>query len=211
LWTDVANSARRQNYGMSAGRRSAFSVLHWYDMTLSVGYAVGFREASAPERMDDLAQDHVDVMIRSLSPAIVGLLPVATSSRRCSTSTATSSCACAPCWRCGAGALVAVACYFANAAILNLIHLEFTTYSRYVAPVVEELLKALVIVWLIHANRIGFLVDAAIFGFAVGTGFALVENVYFLEIAKDAGIGHVDRPRLRHGHHARRRHRVSSQ
>lgn len=88
-----------------------------------------------------------------------------------------------------AGALVAVACYFSNAAVMNLLHLEFTSYSRYVAPVVEELLKAAVIVWLIHANRIGFLVDAAIFGFAVGTGFALVENVYFLEIAKDSGIG----------------------
>ena len=88
-----------------------------------------------------------------------------------------------------AGALVAVACYFANAAILDLLHFDLTSYSRYVAPIVEELLKAAVIVWLIHANRIGFLVDAAIFGFAVGAGFALVENVYFLEIAKDAGIG----------------------
>jgi RsiW-degrading membrane proteinase PrsW (M82 family) len=65
----------------------------------------------------------------------------------------------------------------------------FTVYSRYVAPVVEELLKGVVIVALIHAHRIGFLVDAAIFGFAVGTGFALVENTYFLKIVEDAGIG----------------------
>ena len=50
------------------------------------------------------------------------------------------------------------------------------TYTRYVAPVIEELLKALVIVALIRAHRIGFLVDAAIFGFAVGTGFALVRE-----------------------------------
>jgi len=43
LWTDVSNSARRndyQNVGAQADLR--FSVLHWYDMTLSVGYAVGF-------------------------------------------------------------------------------------------------------------------------------------------------------------------------
>ena len=66
-----------------------------------------------------------------------------------------------------AGAAVAVACYLTNATILNLFHVDFTTYSRYVAPVVEELLKAAVIVWLIHANRVGFLVDAAIFGFTV--------------------------------------------
>ena len=123
-------------------------------------------------------------------PAVVGLLPVATflaallyldSYKLVRMRTVLAVVA--------AGALVAVACYFTNAAILNLIHLDFTAYSRYGAPVVEELLKALVIVWLIHANRIGFLVDAAIFGFAVGTGFALVENVYFLEVARDAGIG----------------------
>jgi len=88
-----------------------------------------------------------------------------------------------------AGAVVAVACYFANAALLHFIRLDFTTYSRYVAPVVEEMFKAVVIVWLIHANRVGFLVDAAIFGFAVGTGFAVVENAYFLEIVKSTGIG----------------------
>src|SRR6185437_15248240 len=46
LWTDVSNSARRndyQNVGAQADLR--FSVLHWYDMTLSVGYAVGFKGA----------------------------------------------------------------------------------------------------------------------------------------------------------------------
>jgi RsiW-degrading membrane proteinase PrsW (M82 family) len=38
-------------------------------------------------------------------------------------------------------------------------------------------------------HRIGFLVDAAIFGFAVGTGFALAENLYYLRLAVDAGMG----------------------
>jgi hypothetical protein len=52
--------------------------------------------------------------------------------------------------------------------------------SRYVAPLTEELLKAVWLVWLIRRQRVGFLVDAAILGFAVGTGFALVENVEYL-------------------------------
>jgi len=44
LWTDVANAERRQNYGNIGGQADLrFSVLHWYDMTLSVGYAVGFQ------------------------------------------------------------------------------------------------------------------------------------------------------------------------
>jgi hypothetical protein len=37
-----------------------------------------------------------------------------------------------------------------------------------------------VVVYLFRSNRIGFLVDAAILGFAVGAGFALAENLYYL-------------------------------
>jgi len=58
-------------------------------------------------------------------------------------------------------------------------------YSRYVAPVVEECLKAALPVWLLWKKRIGFLVDAAVYGFAVGTGFALVENVSYLFTVSD--------------------------
>jgi protease PrsW len=52
--------------------------------------------------------------------------------------------------------------------------------SRYAAPLVEEALKAAWIVVLLRRGRIGFLVDAAILGFAVGTGYGLVENVEYL-------------------------------
>src|SRR5438874_6961553 len=86
-----------------------------------------------------------------------------------------------------AGMLVAGAAYWINGALLERI--EFTTYTRYVAPLIEELLKALVIIVLVRAHRIGFLVDAAIFGFAVGTGFAVVENLDYLALAPQAGLG----------------------
>ena len=85
------------------------------------------------------------------------------------------------------GAAVAGASYLANLVLLRHLEVDLADYSRYVAPLIEELLKSLVIVALIRAHRIGFLVDAAIFGFAVGTGFALVENVWFLHLARDAG------------------------
>ena len=44
LWTDPERSELRSRYG-SAGTQVdlRFSVLHWFDMTLSAGYAVGFR------------------------------------------------------------------------------------------------------------------------------------------------------------------------
>jgi len=54
--------------------------------------------------------------------------------------------------------------------------------------VVEEGLKALFIVYLFRSNRIGFLVDAAIMGFAVGAGFALVENFYYLQMLGSANL-----------------------
>ena len=87
------------------------------------------------------------------------------------------------------GALVAGLSYGVNAFVLGQVQIDITEYSRYVAPIIEELLKGLVIVALIRAHRIGFLVDAAIMGFAVGTGFALVENLYYLHLAPDAGMG----------------------
>ncbi len=87
------------------------------------------------------------------------------------------------------GALIAGASYLLNGAILDASHIEIKIYSRYVAPVIEEVLKCLVIVGLIRLRRIGFLVDAAIFGFAVGTGFAVIENLYYLKLIPDASIG----------------------
>ncbi len=53
-------------------------------------------------------------------------------------------------------------------------------YGRYGAPVVEEILKAAYVFILIRKGKVGFMVDAAIQGFAVGAGFALVENIYYL-------------------------------
>jgi hypothetical protein len=44
LWTDPADPANRTRYGnIGAQLDLRFSVLHWYEMTLSAGYAVGYR------------------------------------------------------------------------------------------------------------------------------------------------------------------------
>lgn len=86
------------------------------------------------------------------------------------------------------GAAAAWGSYFANVAALDRLDVEFVTYSRYVSPVIEETIKAIVIVLLIRTERIAFLVDAAIAGFAVGTGFAVVENLYYLSVRPDAHL-----------------------
>jgi hypothetical protein len=56
------------------------------------------------------------------------------------------------------------------------------------APLSEEALKAVFIVAGLKLRRLGFLVDAAILGFAVGTGFALVENLEFLRWSGDQRV-----------------------
>jgi len=87
-----------------------------------------------------------------------------------------------------AGGLIAGASYWLNGVLLDATDLRFITYSRYVSPVVEELLKAAVIVHLVRTRRVGMLVDGAIFGFAIGTGFAVVENLFYLANRPEAPV-----------------------
>ncbi len=87
----------------------------------------------------------------------------------------------------GCGA--AIASYPLNFAGLKWLDIEFIAYTRYVAPFIEEALKASIIVVLIRRNRVGFLVDAAILGFAVGAGFAIFENMYYLQVLPDMQLG----------------------
>ncbi len=86
------------------------------------------------------------------------------------------------------GAAAALASYAVNVSLRPALGFDIAPYSRYVAPVVEEVLKATYIVWLLRRNKVGFVVDAAIYGFAVGTGFALIENIYYLPIHPDPTI-----------------------
>ncbi len=87
-----------------------------------------------------------------------------------------------------AGAITAAAAYFLNGELQRLTGLPFSLYSRYLGPLAEEVLKGLVIVWLFRTHRIGFLVDGAILGFAVGAGFAVAENFFYLTVAGDESL-----------------------
>lgn len=91
-------------------------------------------------------------------------------------------------WVIFAGALLPFAGYWINGYFIDWLDWDLGAYSRFAAPVIEEGLKALVMIFLFRTNRIGFLVDAAILGFAVGAGFGVVENFYYLYMASDAHI-----------------------
>jgi len=91
-------------------------------------------------------------------------------------------------WVIVAGGIACVLAFTINTSLIAEFPLGFTVFSRYVAPITEEGLKALVIVYLFRSNRIGFLVDSAIMGFAVGAGFAFSENLYYLYEAGNANM-----------------------
>lgn len=78
------------------------------------------------------------------------------------------------------GGLSAIAAYPLSGIFLDQLPIGFSAYSRFVAPWIEEALKTLVVISLFRFNRIGFKLDAVISGFAVGAGFAVVENIIFL-------------------------------
>ena len=78
------------------------------------------------------------------------------------------------------GGIAAAAAYPLSGVFLDNLPIGFNLYSRFVAPWIEEALKAIAIISLFRFNRIGFKLDAVISGFAVGAGFSLVENVLYL-------------------------------
>jgi hypothetical protein len=140
--------------------------------------------------VDDLAEDHVTMSWSLLLEAPVGLGPVVVflivlqsldSFRLVSPYTIGVTIA--------AGGVLAAVCYLVNGIAIDALDLDIGAYTRYVSPVIEETLKASVLIYLFSRNHVGFMVDAAIAGFAVGTGFALIENIYFLQAFPHANMG----------------------
>ena len=86
----------------------------------------------------------------------------------------------------GCGALAAGVGFLCNPALLDHGILGPGLLTRVAAPLLEECLKGLAILALLKARRVGFLIDAGILGFALGAGFALVENVYYLWALPDS-------------------------
>lgn len=78
------------------------------------------------------------------------------------------------------GIIAALISFYLNNLTLSLFNIYEELFFRLVSPFVEETLKGLLLVILIYKSRIGFRIDGAIYGFAIGTGFALYENVFFI-------------------------------
>ncbi len=79
-----------------------------------------------------------------------------------------------------AGMIAALLALVINGIVSRELGLEPRDFSKYVAPVIEEFFKAASVIYLIRSGKIGFIVDAAIFGFAMGAGFSAVENIHYI-------------------------------
>jgi protease PrsW len=86
-----------------------------------------------------------------------------------------------------AGALAAGFCFAINSVVFAQFPRHADDYARFGAPVVEESAKAAYWIFLIAAARVAFMADSAICGFAVGAGFALIENIFYLDVLQGQG------------------------
>lgn len=91
---------------------------------------------------------------------------------------------------------------FINPAIGDIGQIPWETTARFVAPVVEEILKALILIYLVRQTHFTYFVDGAIYGFGVGIGFAIFENYQYLlgspDLALNLAIGRVLSTNLMH-------------
>ncbi|HEV8408139.1 MAG TPA: PrsW family glutamic-type intramembrane protease [Sphingomicrobium sp.] len=87
------------------------------------------------------------------------------------------------------GAIAAGLAWPVSGRLLDTLPIGFSNYSRFVAPWIEEAIKAAIMIGLFRINRIGYKLDAVISGFAIGAGFAVVENIIYLTIFPSYGAG----------------------
>lgn len=86
------------------------------------------------------------------------------------------------------GAALAGLALLVNTRGVDGFPIGFSAYTRYVSPVVEETLKAAPLIVLFAINRLGYKLDSAMAGFAIGAGFSVLENAWFLWFLGDANF-----------------------
>ncbi len=72
-----------------------------------------------------------------------------------------------------------------NPAMVNAGWVTWDQVIRITAPIVEELLKALILIYLVQRADFNYVVDGALYGFGAGIGFAIIENFEYV-------TGHAD-------------------
>jgi RsiW-degrading membrane proteinase PrsW (M82 family) len=87
------------------------------------------------------------------------------------------------------GAIGAGVAWPISGRLLDTLPIGYSHFSRFVAPWIEEAIKAVIVIALFRMNRIGYKLDAVISGFAIGAGFSVVENIMYLTMYPEYGAG----------------------
>lgn len=77
------------------------------------------------------------------------------------------------------GLLAAFIALEINVYLMDHFKISGENYSKYLAPIVEELIKMSIFIYLIRKGKVGFMIDGAIYGFATGAMFSVVENYWY--------------------------------
>lgn len=87
------------------------------------------------------------------------------------------------------GVIAFVMAYFLNTGLYRTgLFGEWSRVARFVAPPLEEALKAGLLLALVRRADFSYFVDGAIYGFATGVGFAVVENYQYVFNDPASGI-----------------------
>ena len=86
----------------------------------------------------------------------------------------------------GIGILTAGCSYLINSSILQSALVSHEIVTGIIAPIIEETLKSMYVLYLFRRKKVGFIVDTAIYGAAIGAGFSVIENLYYIASIPDA-------------------------
>lgn len=67
--------------------------------------------------------------------------------------------------------------------------MHFSLETVWLGPLLEELMKALPLVFAIYRKRTAFFAETLIYGAAIGAGFALPENILYINLSSDFLLG----------------------
>jgi len=76
-----------------------------------------------------------------------------------------------------------------NSMALEKFWVSYDVLVRFTAPVLEEILKGAILLYLIRRADFTYFVDGAIYGFTTGIGFAVFENIEYVTHNPTAALG----------------------
>ncbi|MEP6655833.1 MAG: PrsW family intramembrane metalloprotease [Betaproteobacteria bacterium] len=80
------------------------------------------------------------------------------------------------------GAVAFLLSFLANRFVIDVLGFSRAFVGTRTAPFVEEMLKSLVLFYLVRQARLTYFLDGAIYGFASGIGFAIIENLRYTQL-----------------------------